>query len=201
MSYFYLKPIPVVIIIYCILNIKKKDYFWNLLISIGILPFVALIFASISSTFKGSGLVGDKGGIASGLFTLIALSLYFWYIHIGALILLIFSIIKKRKNLNKKKNLSIIEKSIMIALIVTNTVLMINLFSADIINRPLILYRLFNNHSNIYYGIGITLEKIGETGKSYSADFLSFITFLCIVFIISLVFFKIKKKSNNYKNN
>lgn len=202
MLYSYLECIPIVIIIYCVLNIKKKNYFWNLLISIGILPFVALIFILIYSTFNGSGLVGDIGGIGSGLFALIVSLLYFWYIYIGAIILLTFSIIKKKKNINEKKKLSTIEKSIMMALIVTNSVFIINWFSVDIINRPLLLYRLFNNPNNIYYGIGVTVEKMSETGISYYVDFLSLITFLCIVFVISLIFFKIKKtRANNYKND
>ena len=78
----FIESIPIVIIIYCVLNIKKKDYFWNLLISIGILPFVALIFISVYSTLNGSGLVGDTGGIESGLLAIITLLLYFWYIYI-----------------------------------------------------------------------------------------------------------------------
>ena len=78
MLYSYLEAIPIVIIIYCLLNIKNKDYFWNLLISIGILPFVALIIISTYSTFNGSGLVGDEGGIDSGLFAIVVTFFYFW---------------------------------------------------------------------------------------------------------------------------
>lgn len=201
MLYSYLECIPIVIIIYCVLNIKKKDYFWNLLISIGILPFVALIFISIYSSLNGSGLVGDKGGIDSGLFAIVVSLVYFWYVYIGAIILLIFSIIKKKKNIDEKKKLSIIEKALMIALIVTNIIFILNWFSVDIINRPVFLYRLFNTSNNIYYGIGVTVEQISETGIHYYADFISLITFLCIVFAISFIFLKIKKtRSNNYKN-
>ena len=194
MLYSFLECIPIVIIIYCVLNIKKKDYFWNLLISIGVLPFVALIFIFVHSTLHGSGLVGDTGGTDSGLFAIIVSLLYFWYIYIGAIILLIFSIIKKKKNINEKKEVSIIEKALMVALIVTNSVFMINWFSVGIINRPLLLYRLFNISNNIYYGIGVTVEKMSETGISYYIDFLSLIAFLCIIFAISFIFLKLKKQ-------
>ena len=198
----FIESIPIVIIIYCVLNIKKKDYFWNLLISIGILPFVALIFISVYSTLNGSGLVGDTGGIESGLFAIITLLLYFWYIYIGAIILLIFSIIKKKKNINKKKEVSIIEKALMVALIVTNSVFMLNWFSARIIKRPLLLYRLFNISNNTYYGIGVTVKKMSETSISYYIDFLSLITFLCIIFAIIFIFLKLKNaRSNKYKND
>ena len=198
----FIESIPIVIIIYCVLNIKKKDYFWNLLISIGILPFVALIFISVYSTLNGSGLVGDTGGIESGLLASITLLLYFWYIYIGAIILLIFSIIKKKKNINKKKEVSIIEKALMVALIVTNSVFMLNWFSARIIKRPLLLYRLFNISNNTYYGIGVTVKKMSETSISYYIDFLSLITFLCIIFAIIFIFLKLKNaRSNKYKND
>ena len=205
MLYSFFLGIPIVIIIYCVLNIKKKDYFWNLLISIGILPFVTLIFIFIYSTFHGSGLAGDIGGMVSGLFASIVFFIYFWYIYIGAIILLIFSIIKiikKKKNINEKKKLSIIEKALMVALIVTNSVFVLNWFSVDIINRPLLLYRLFNISNNIYYGIGVTVEKTGETDISSYIDFLSLITFLCIIFAISFIFLKLKKaRSNKLKND
>lgn len=194
--------IPICIIIYCVLNLKKKDYFWNLLISIGILPFVAPISISIYSILNGIGFAG--GGIASGIFAIGVSLIYFWYIYIGAIILLIFSIIKKKKNINNKKKLSIIEKAFMIALIVTNIIFLLNLFSVFIIYRPLFLYRLFNISDNIYYGIGVTVEKLSETSISisYYADFISLITFICITFVISFIFLKIREiRSNNYKND
>ena len=193
MLYTYLEFIPICIILYCVLNLKKKDYFWNLLISIGILPFVSLISTSIYSILNGSGLVGDKGGIDSGIFVIGVSLLYFWYIYIGALILLGFSIIKKKKNINEKKELSVIEKSFMIALIVTNIVFILNWFSVDIINRPLFLYRLFNISDNIYYGIGVTVEKISETSIHYYLDFISLITFIFIIFAINFTFLKIRE--------
>lgn len=202
MLYSFLECIPIVIIIYCLLNIKKKDYFWNLLISIGILPFVALIFRFVYSTLNGSGWIGDTGGIDSGLFVIFVSLFYFWYIYIGAIILLIFSIIKKKKNINETKELSIIEKAIMVALIVTNSVFITNWFSVGIINRPLLLYKLFNISNNIYYGIGVTVKKMSETGIFYYIDFLSLISFLCIIFVISLIFLKLKKaRSNKYKKD
>lgn len=193
MLYTYLKCIPICIILYCVLNLKKKEYFWNLLISIGILPFISLIFTSTYSTLNGSGLVGDKGGIDSGIFAIVVSLLYFWYIYIGAIILLIFSIIKKKKNINEKKKLSIIEKAFMIALIVTNIVFILNWFSVGIINRPLFLYKLFNISDSIYYGIGITVEKISETSIYYHVDFISLITFICIIFAIIFIFLKIRE--------
>lgn len=193
MLYNYLECIPICIILYCVLNLKKKDYFWNLLISIGILPFVSLIYTSIYSILNGSGLVGDKGGINSGIFVIAVSLLYFWYIYIGALILLIFSIIKKKKNINEKKKLSIIEKSFMIALIVANIVFILNWFSVDLIKRPLFLYRLFNISDNIYYGIGVTVEKISETSIHYYVDFISLITFIFIIFAINFTFLKIRE--------
>lgn len=202
MLYSYLECIPICVIIYCVLNIKKKDYFWNILISIGILPFVVLIFISIYSALNGSGLVGDKGGFDSGIFAFVVSLLYFWYVYIGAIALLIFSINKRKKNINEKKKLSVIEKSIIIALMVTNIVFILNWFSVDIIDRPLFLYRLFNISDNIFYGIGVTVRKIGETGISYNVDFISLISFLCIFFAITFIFLKIKKqKSNIYKND
>ena len=194
MLYSYLEAIPIVIIIYCLLNIKNKDYFWNLLISIGILPFVALIIISTYSTFNGSGLVGDEGGIDSGLFASVVTFFYFWYIYVGAIILLLFSIKKKERNINKNRNLSIIEKTIMTSIIATNIVFILNWYSVEIFHRPFLLYRLFNNTNNIYYGIGVTVEKIGETSISYHVDFPSLIVFLCIAFAISLIFIKLKKK-------
>lgn len=198
----YLDCIPISIIIFCVLNIKKKDYFWNLLISIACLPFLELILASINSTLYGSGLVGDSGGIDSGIFTMIMLLLFFWYIYIGAIILLIFSIIKKVKNINKKKKLNIIEKALMISLIMTNIVFLINWFSVEITYRPLFLYRSFNSSKNIYYGIGVTVEKLEGTAISYYTDLISLITFLCIIFGICFLFLKIReKRSDNYKND
>ncbi len=160
MLYSYLESIPICIITFCILNIKKKDYFWNFLISIGLIPFFALILMSIYSTFHGTGLVGDNGGIFSGLFSIVVSLLYLWYVYVGAIILLNFSIKKKKKDTNEKKKLSIIEKAFMISLIVTSIVFMMNWFSIDIINRPLFLYKLFNISNSIYYGIGVTVEKI-----------------------------------------
>lgn len=202
MLYSYLECIPICVIIYCVLNIKKKDYFWNILISIGILPFVALVFTSIYSALNGSGLVGDKGGLDSGVFAFVVCLLYFWYVYIGAIALLIFSINKRKKNINEKKKLSVIEKSIIIALMVTNIVFILNWFSVDIIDRPLFLYRLFNISDNIFYGIGVTVRKIDETGISYNVDFISLISFLCIFFAITFIFLKIKnQKSNIYKND
>lgn len=198
----YLESLPMFVIIYCVLNIKKKNYFWNLLISIGILPFVATIFISIYSTLNGSGLVGDNGGINSGLFALVVSLTYCWYIYIVAIILLIFSI--KKKKLNDEKKINIIEKSFMIALIATNIVYLINRFYLDINYRPLFMYRFFNSSDNIYYGIGLTVKKISETGISYYVDYISLIIFMCIISVIVFIFLKIKEKILNLrfeKNN
>lgn len=193
----YLESIPMCVIIYCVLNIKNKDYFWNLLISIGVLPFVATVFLSIYSMLNGSGLVGDNGGIISGIFAIVVSLTYLWYIYIVAIILLIFSINKKKSKSNDKKKINIIEKSFMIALIVTNIVFLLNWFSVDINYRPLFLYRFSNNFDNIYYGIGVTVEKISETGISYYVDYISLIIFLCIIFVIIFTFLKIKGKILN----
>ena len=79
---------------------------------------------------------------------------------------------------------------------------MLNWFSVRIIKRPLLLYRLFNISNNTYYGIGVTVKKMSETSISYYIDFLSLITFLCIIFAIIFIFLKLKNaRSNKYKND
>lgn len=196
MLFSLLEGIPIVIIIYCVLNLKKKDYLWNLPISIGILPFVSLIILSINTTFSGSGL-GDNGGFSSGLLTIVISLLYFWYIYLGAIILLILSIKKKKKNINENGNLSIYEKAIMKSLIATNIVFTINWFFVEIFNKPLLLYRINNN---TYYGIGIRVEKMSNTNISYYVDYISLIVFLCIALAISFIVLK-RKSLNNHESD
>ncbi len=191
----FLEFLPFVIIVYCILNLIKKDYLWNLLISIGNFPFFVLIFAIIFSIFNGSGWAGDTGGVSSGIFTFVGLLISFWPIYIAATVLLIFAIDKKRKNKDVKKPLSIIEKSIIITLLVTSIVFMLNWLSVHIISRPLLLYRLIYSPNTVYYGIGVIVEKLGETAIHYQVDFISLIAFLCIVFAIVFAGFKIKSVS------
>ena len=92
----------------------------------------------------------------------------------------------------------------MIALISNNTVYLINRFYLDINYIPLFLYRFFNTFDNIYYGIGLTVKKISESGISYYVDYISLIIFMCIISVIVFIFLKIKEKILNLrfeKNN
>jgi hypothetical protein len=192
-------PIPIFIIIYCISNIKNRDYFWNILFSIGILPFAITLVPSIGAVFNGTGM-GDKGGIDAGKFVYLLLLVYFWYIYAGAIMLLIF-VIKKKKNKQKKKT-SIIERTIMLTLIITNAVFAINWISVFIIERPLLLYKPFDASNNIYYGIGVIVEKNSEMIWHHYIDFQSLIIFFLIIFANSLViFWIIKIISNNHQRD
>ena len=86
------------IILLHILNIKKKkDSLWVIPFGIGILPFVSLLLGALHSVFNGSGLVGDTGGISSGIFVIIASLGIAWYIYIPAVFLVIFSVYKMFK--------------------------------------------------------------------------------------------------------
>ena len=195
MLYNFLYCLPGAIIIYCVLNLKKKNYLWNLLITIGTLPFIELIMLFFVATFHGSGLVGDQGGITSGIFVCIMLLFGLWYIYAGAIFLLIFSINKMKKNTNEEKNLTILEKAIMMALIVTNSVFLLNFYFVLIDEKPLILYGLYNKSNTIYYGIGITVEKIAEGGMTSHVEFISLIILLCISFAVSYIFLKQRDKT------
>ena len=195
----FLNVLPIGLIGYCILNLKKKSYFWNMLISIGLLPFYFLIFMTIYSFFNGSGLTGETGGVTAGLFAFVIMLIYFWGVYIGAILLLIFAFTKRNKSLKEKKEISIIEKSLMISIIVTNIIYLINYFSVDIINKPLIIYRFYNN---TYYSIGVIAEKISENGMYYYTDIISLIIFFIVLFSISLIFLKNRKTSlNNNDDN
>ena len=74
--------------------IKRKSLLWILLLCLVSIPFIALLSGAIYSVFNGSGLVGDSGGIISGLFVIVICFVYQWYIYIPSLILLIISFYK-----------------------------------------------------------------------------------------------------------
>ena len=104
MFYFYyygFSAIISTIIFIIILVIRRKPLLWIFLFCLALIPFIALLFAGVNSMLYGSGLVGDSGGIESGLFAIVMLFLLQWYIYIPSSVLLITSFyqtfIKTRK--------------------------------------------------------------------------------------------------------
>ena len=95
MDYHYRIALTIAIIIFSIiLTIKRKRVLWIFLLCLGLLPFIAMLSGAIYSTFNGTGLVGDSGGIESGLFVIIGCFIYQWYIYIPIFVLLIISLYK-----------------------------------------------------------------------------------------------------------
>ena len=125
MSYFYLIYIFSFILTYCILNIKKKSYLWNFLISLSLLPFFILIITSFNYALKGFSDFSNKkaNAIETGIFTLIIYLFYYWYIFITASILLIFSFTKRK--IKDKTKLTKLEKNITISLIIISIIILI----------------------------------------------------------------------------
>ena len=62
--------------------------------NISLIPFIAMLSGAIYSVFNGSGLVGDSGGIDSGLFIIVICFYTQWYIYIPAMLLLFVSFYK-----------------------------------------------------------------------------------------------------------
>lgn len=85
--------------------IKRKPLLWILLVNISLIPFIAMLSGAIYSVFNGSGLVGDSGGIDSGLFIIVICFYTQWYIYIPAMLLLLVSFykafIKREKDAGK----------------------------------------------------------------------------------------------------
>lgn len=95
MYYHYSVSLVISLVVFLIIaGIKRKSLLWILLLSLSLLPFISLLSASVYSVFNGSGLVGDSGGIDSGLFVIIICFVFQWYIYIPSLILLIVSFYK-----------------------------------------------------------------------------------------------------------
>ena len=95
MNYHYEIGINISIILLIILLVlKKKPLLWTILLCLATIPFSALISGAIYSTINGSGLVGDIGGIDSGLFVIVIWVTEQWYIFIPSLVLLIISFYK-----------------------------------------------------------------------------------------------------------
>ncbi len=179
------------------MNYVKKDYLWNLLFSIGILPFVFLLLSSIVSFLDGLGSYSNINGEAAVLMTIISLSINFWYIFLLAIILLIVVYRNKPKNqTNEKTNLNTIEKSCMVSLIITSAVVGINWFLTHLFNKPLLLY---SSTINTYYGVGITVERISENGIHYQPEFVSIVVLLFVTFALSLAYLKIKESLSKSK--
>ena len=107
MEYYYYIALDISAVLFIIIAIiKKKPLLWILLFCLSLIPFIALFHGAIYSIFHGSGLVGDYGGIESGLFVIVIYFIYQWYIYLPSFILLIVSFyksfIKKQKKINKK---------------------------------------------------------------------------------------------------
>lgn len=95
MYYYYSIALVISIVIFVIIaKIKRKSLLWILLLSLALLPFIALLFGAVYSIFNGSGLVGDSGGLDSGLFVIMLYFVYQWYIYVPSLILIIISFYK-----------------------------------------------------------------------------------------------------------
>ena len=88
-------------IIYILLNTKKKNFKWNFVLCLGLLPYIFILLGAIHSFFNGSGLVGDDGGFSSAIFVIIVYLVLLWYIYIPAFLLIILAIINKKKQNNK----------------------------------------------------------------------------------------------------
>ena len=95
MYYHYSVSLVISLVVFLIIaGIKRKSLLWILLLSLSLLPFIALLSGAVYSIINGSGLVGDSGGIDSGLFAIIICFVFQWYIYIPSLILLIVSFYK-----------------------------------------------------------------------------------------------------------
>lgn len=92
--------IIILIIIYILLNSKKKNPKWNFILCLGLLPYIYISLGAIYSFFNGSGL-GDSGGFLSAIFVTVVYLIMFWYIYVPAFILIILAIINIKKQNNK----------------------------------------------------------------------------------------------------
>ena len=102
MYYYYFNALVISIVVFVIIVvIKKKPLLWISLFCLALIPLIALLLGAIYSMFDGSGLVGDSGGITSGLFAIVIYFIYQWYIYVPSLIL---GIISYRKVFLKKTN-------------------------------------------------------------------------------------------------
>lgn len=99
MYFLIVLTIIILIIMYILLNVKKRNLILNFLLCLGLYPYVFIFLVAIISFFQGSGLVGDTGGFSSAMFVIVICLLNFWYIYLPALLLIILSLyIKQQKN-------------------------------------------------------------------------------------------------------
>ena len=87
------------ILIFIILNIKiRKNLIWNFLLSLGLSPFVHLLFMVIwIFLFGGDGFFKLDPGPLSALLVIMLYFAFLWYIYIPALGLVILSINRTEK--------------------------------------------------------------------------------------------------------
>ena len=187
----------IIVILFCILTIIKKNYLVNILLSLGLTPFIFCLFLIIDAAFHGTGL-SNKGGFDSLVLAIMACLLRYWYLLIGAGILLFYTIRMMKKD-KKKRNLNIYDKTCITSLIITSLVVGINALFASMFYKVLFMYRPIDKANNIYYGIGFTLERTEKqmlSGVTMIVDFPSIIGLLVISLLICFIIFKITDKKH-----
>lgn len=93
--HFLLLASVISIIIFIIITIKiKRNIIWIFLLCTSLIPLLFLLFTAVYATFNGSGLVGDYGGIDSGLLIIVLCFVFRWYIFIPDFILFCLSLYK-----------------------------------------------------------------------------------------------------------